>query len=389
MYYVGIDIAKYKHDCIVINNKHRVIKKSFTFTNDSSGFNSLLTVLTKLKAKSKIKIGFESTGHYATNLKVFLSSHKFTFMEFNPVLIRKFISTQSLRKTKTDKIDCEFIANYLMTVEYKPYSNRFYNIYSLKSLVRLYDSLVRNRTLYIVKLTNLLDHIFPEFKPFFNDRLGETALFILTNYPSLDKIANMSNDVFTDLHNISRGRFSSNHFVKLKTLARNSIGNSNPFFELQLSSLISLLNECNKQVDLLKAQIDQIMKALKPHILSIPGIGSITAAIIYSEIGNFKSFSSADKIVAFAGLDVGYYQSGNAEYTGKMVKHGSSLLRYALMNATIPLLQYSPTFSAYYAKKRSEGKSHRVALSHLAKKLIRVMFSLETKNTDFNSKLLI
>ena len=131
------------------------------------------------------------------------------------------------------------------------------------------------------------------------------------------------------------------------------------------------------------------MKTLKPHILSIPGIGSITAAIIYSEIGNFKSFSSADKIVAFAGLDVGYYQSGNAEYTGKMVKHGSSLLRYALMNATIPLLQYSPTFSAYYAKKRSEGKSHRVALSHLAKKLIRVMFTLETKNTDFNSKLLV
>ena len=81
MYYVGIDIAKYKHDCIVINDKHRVIKKSFTFSNDSSGFNSLLTVLTKLKAKSKIKIGFESTGHYATNLKVFLSSHKFTFME--------------------------------------------------------------------------------------------------------------------------------------------------------------------------------------------------------------------------------------------------------------------------------------------------------------------
>ena len=144
MYYVGIDIAKYKHDCIVINDKHRVIKKSFTFSNDSSGFNSLLTVLTKLKAKSKIKIGFESTGHYATNLKVFLSSHKFTFMEFNPVLIRKFISTQSLRKTKTDKIDCEFIANYLMTVEYKPYPNRFYNIYSLKSLVRLYDSLIRN-----------------------------------------------------------------------------------------------------------------------------------------------------------------------------------------------------------------------------------------------------
>lgn len=389
MYYVGIDIAKYKYNCVVFNEKHRIIKKSFSFTNDSSGFNYLLSTLNKLKSKSKLKIEFESTGHYATNLKVFLSSHKLTFMEFNPVLVRKFISTQSLRKTKTDKIDCEFIANYLITVEYKPYPSRFYNIYSLKLLVRLYDSLVRNRTLYIVKLTNLLDHIFPEFKPFFNNRLGETALYVLSNYPSIDKIANMPNKVFDDLHNISHGRFSSNQFIKLKSLAKHSIGNSNPFFELQLLSLISMLDECNKQVDLLKSQIDKIMKTLKPHILSFPGIGSITAAVIYSEIGNFKSFSSADKIVAFAGLDVGLYQSGVAEYTGKMVKHGSSLLRYALMNATIPLLQYSPAFSSYYAKKRSEGKSHRVALSHLAKKLIRVMFTLETKNTDFNSKLLV
>ena len=389
MYYVGIDIAKYEHHCIIINAKHQIIKKSFLFTNDSVGFNNLLSILTKLKYKSKIKIGFESTGHYATNLKVFLSSHNFTFMEFNPVLIRKFISTQSLRKTKTDKIDCEYIANYLMTIEYKPYPSRFYNIYSLKSLVRLYDSLVRNKTFYIVKLTNLLDHIFPEFKAFFNERLGETALYILSNYPSIDKISNMSNEVFDTLHRISRGRFSSNHFVKLKSLAKNSIGNSNPFFELQLLSLISLFNECNKQVDLLKSNIDKIMKTLIPHILSIPGIGSITAAIIYSEIGNFNSFSSSDKIVAFAGLDVGLYQSGISEYTGKMVKHGSSLLRYALMNATIPLLKYSPTFSTYYAKKRSEGKSHRVALSHLAKKLIRVMFTLETKNIDFNSNLLI
>ena len=72
-----------------------------------------------------------------------------------------------------------------------------------------------------------------------------------------------------------------------------------------------------------------------------------------------------------------------------MVKHGSSLLRYAVMNATLPLINFCPKFSKYYLKKRSEGKSHYVALSHLAKKLIRVMFTLETKGIDYNSKLLV
>ena len=389
MYYVGIDIAKYKHDCCVINDKHRVVKVPFTFKNDQKGFNELLTILNKLKSKGKIKIGFESTGHYATNLKVFLSQNKFTFMEFNSLLFHKFIETQSLRRLKTDKIDCEYIANYLTTVEYKPYPSRFYHIYSLKSLVRLYDALVRNRSLYIVRLTNLLDHIFPEFKPFFNNKLGETALLVLKKYPSLDKISNMPDSFFIDLHNISRGKFSSNQFNKLKTLASTSVGNSNEFFEVELKSLISLYHECDTQVASLKKNIEKTIKGLKPHILSIPGIGSITAAIIYSEIGNFKSFSSADKIVAFAGLEPAYYQSGLSEQNGRMVKHGSSLLRYAIMNATLPLINFCPKFSKYYLKKRSEGKSHYVALSHLAKKLIRVMYTLETKGIDYNSKLLV
>ena len=389
MYYVGIDIAKYKHDCCIINDKHRVVKTSFTFKNDLTGFNELLKVLNCFKSKGKIKIGFESTGHYATNLKVFLSQNKFTFMEFNSLLLHKFIETQSLRRLKTDKVDCEYIANYLTTVEYKPYPSRFYHIYSLKSLVRLYDAMVRNRSLYIVRLTNLLDHIFPEFKPFFNNRLGETALYILSKLPSLDKIANLPNDEFENLHNISRGRFSSNQFHKLKTLASRSVGNSNEFFEIELKSLISIFRECDTQVNVLKKNIEKAIIKLKPHILTIPGIGSITAATIYAEIGNFKSFSSANKIVAFAGLEPAFYQSGTSEQNGRMVKHGSSLLRYAIMNATLPLINFCPKFSKYYLKKRSEGKSHYVALSHLAKKLIRVMFTLETKGIDYNSKLLV
>ena len=389
MYFVGIDIAKYKHDCCIINDKHRVVKVPFTFKNDLTGFNELLKVLNRFKSKGKIKIGFESTGHYATNLKVFLSQNKFTFMEFNSLLLHKFIETQSLRRLKTDKVDCEHIANYLTTVEYKPYPSRFYHIYSLKSLVRLYDSMVRNRSLYIVRLTNLLDHIFPEFKPFFNDRLGETALYILSKFPSLDKITNMPDDEFENLHNISRGRFSSNQFHKLKDLASRSVGNSNEFFEIELKSLIVIYHECNSQVNILKKNIEKAINKLKPRILTIPGIGAVTAATIYSEIGNFKSFSSANKIVAFAGLEPAFYQSGTSEQNGRMVKHGSSLLRYAIMNATLPLINFCPKFSKYYLKKRSEGKSHYVALSHLAKKLIRVMFTLETKDIDYNSKLLV
>jgi transposase len=125
---------------------------------------------------------------------------------------------------------------------------------------------------------------------------------------------------------------------------------------------------------------------MNPRTLSIPGIGPISAAVICSEYGNFSHFDSPAKMLSFAGLEPGYYQSGLAEHKGHMVKRGSSNLRYTLMNLSIPLIQYNMVFAEYYAKKRAEGKSHRVACSHLIKKLIRVIYTLEKNDMDFDPK---
>ena len=123
-------------------------------------------------------------------------------------------------------------------------------------------------------------------------------------------------------------------------------------------------------------------------MLTIPGIGEISAATILSEYGDIKNFSNPNKMLAFAGLDPSINQSGTLESNGKMVKHGSGHLRYAVMNSALSILRFSPEFYDYYLKKRSEGKCHRVALSHVCKKLIRVIYSLEKNNIDFNPSLL-
>ena len=134
MYYIGIDISKFKHDCAVIDEAGEVIAPSWSFTNDSEGFTQLKILLDSLDAETRI--GLESTGHYGMNLKLFLESNNFSFMEFNPLLINRFVKSKSLRKTKSDSIDCMMIAHYLMTVEYKPYPSSFYHTEKLKSLTR-------------------------------------------------------------------------------------------------------------------------------------------------------------------------------------------------------------------------------------------------------------
>ena len=123
MYFIGIDISKYKHDCFTMNENNQVIRDSFSFDNSQEGFKTFLDVLKSLDCSQEIKIGLEATGHYGNNLKLFLNDNGYSFMEFNPLLIKRFASSHSLRRTETDKYDASLIAAILTdaTIEYKPY----------------------------------------------------------------------------------------------------------------------------------------------------------------------------------------------------------------------------------------------------------------------------
>ena len=175
----------------------------------------------------------------------------------------------------------------------------------------------------------------------------------------------------------------SPNFIKLKELAKNSIGISNDIFETELESLLTLHSQIEIEINKLETKIESIIKELNPPILSIRGIGTISCAGIISEFGDITRFKSADACVAFAGIEPSISQSGTESHTGHMVKHGSGHLRYFLMNAA----DYVFIFTEFYYKKRSEGKSHRVALTHVAKKLVRIIYKLESENIVFNSNI--
>ena len=385
MIYIGIDISKYKHDCFICKDTGEVIVDNLSFENTKKGFQQFLDLL-KPYDNSNVHIGLEATGHYGLNLKLFLEKNNYTFMEFNPLLVKEFKKSLTLRRTKTDKVDAITICQKLMSVPYKPNSKLFYHKYSIKSLSRLRETLVKQRSKYMVQLTNVLDIVFPEFKPFFNNRFSSTALYLLTKYGNAEKIANMRD--FDTPNKLSRGSFTYAKFAKIKELAKNTIGESNEIYEIELHTLISLYNEIDSKINSLDKQISTIIKELNPPTLSIPGIGELTTAVIISEFGEFSRFSNADKLLSFAGLEPGINQSGTMSANGKMVKRGSGYLRYSLMNIANVVIKYNPTFYDFYLKKRSEGKCHRVALSHVCKKLLRVIYKLETQNIQFNSSLL-
>ncbi len=275
-----------------------------------------------------------------------------------------------------------------MTVEYKPHPIGFYHAYSLKSLTRLRDRLVRQRSFYLVKITNVLDHTFPEFKPFFNGRFSKTSLYLLENYGSAENMARMNSVSYEKLRSVSRGKFSPQQFIRLKELASYTVGVNNSIFDVELNSLLTLYKCLVKEIDTLETEINKLIVEVEPHYMSIPGIGPISAAIIYSEYGDLSNFSTPAQMLAFAGIEPGVNDSGTESHRGRMVKHGSSLLRYAIINCCLPLIRFDMTFASYYAKKRGEGKPHRVAITHVAKKLLRVIYALEKQGVDFNPQML-
>lgn len=388
MFFVGIDVASQKHDCCILNEKKKVVQ-SFSLSNSNSGYAALLTALERLPDKNNIKIGLEATGIYSENLSVFLRRKGYDVATINPLLIKKHQCATTLRKTKTDKADAKGIALFVAEEDFQPDLTISYHMQELKSLTRARFSVVQDRSALKNKVKRLVALLFPELLDEFSDLFGSSATALLKDYPSAAKLANCHCDTLAALlRKHSRGRFGKAKAEHLRSLAKNSIGNHSDAKSLELKMLLARIELLTEQITQYEKEIKKLMDEVNSPILSIPGIGYTLGAIIVAEIGDIQRFQTPAKLLAFAGLEPSIYQSGKfVPISGKMVKRGSPFLRWALLQAAGFVSNYSSTFALYRSKKLSEGKSATVARSHVAKKLVRVIFSLLSHSCPFSDQL--
>ena len=208
---------------------------------------------------------------------------------------------------------------------------------------------------------------------------------LLSEFPGAKQIANAHLTRLTHLlAEASRGHYKRDMAATIRDTARNSIGTSMPAKSLELQHTIRLIKELTNEIEEVEAAIEGIMDEIQSPIATIPGIGVQTAATIVAEIGDFSRFDSPDKILAYSGMSPSTYQSGQliSSYS-HMEKRGSKYLRYALYHAAKYTCIWNPTFADYLAKKRAEGKHYNVALSHAAKKLVRLMYAMEKSRQPY------
>lgn len=387
MIYVGIDAAKDEHDCCILSGNGQTVREAFTFQNNHQGFEQLKTEIrrsSEAEGSGQIRAGLESTGHYSGNLEAFLRSSGVELVVFNPLQVNLYRKSQTLRKTKTDKVDAKCIAQLLMTAESNPVSVS-YQTQELKALTRHRSRLVSQRTKLKVSISRLVVMLFPELPTVCNSVTQAAIKALLLEMPGACQIAACRIDRLTNLlSKASKGRYGRAKAEEIKSLAQQSIGANSPATSLELRLTLQHLDFLQKQIHDLDKTIRVAVEQIQSPLLSIPGIGTTLAAIILAEIGDIHRFSSPDKLQAFAGLDPSTYQSGKfkADKT-PMVKHGSTYLRWALMQAARLVAMNCETFGRYLATKQAQGKHYFVALGHTAKKLIRVIFHILNANEDF------
>lgn len=381
MIYIGIDVAKDKHDCFITNSEGQDLFSSFTIPNSLDGFNDLYQkILSLTEDFATVKVGLEATGHYHYNLLGFLISKSLPTCVINPLHTSLYRKSLSLRQTKTDKVDAHTIALMMMSdVNLQSYSDTSYHNEELKSLTRYRFDKVKERAKLKTSVSRLVTILFPELEKLVPTLHMASVYALLSEFPNASAIASAHLTRLTRLmEKSSRGRYGRDNAVLLRETARNSIGSNMPAKSLELKHTIKLIHELDAEIDEIESEIRSIMDEISSPILTIPGISYRMGAMIIAEIGDFSRFYSPDKILAYAGLSPSTYQSGQLDggYS-HMEKRGSRYLRYALFNATKFVCHWDPAFAAYLAKKRAEGKHYNVAISHAAKKLVRVIYRLE------------
>ena len=387
MIYVGIDVAKDKHDCFIMNSEGEVLFKPFVIRNNRAGFDSLYEkICSAAESPDKIKVGLEATGHYSYNILGYLLDKGLPTYVINPLHTNLYRKSLSLRKTKTDKVDAHTIAAMLMSdVDLKSYSNTLYHNEELKSLTRYRFDKVKERAKLKTSVARLVNILFPELEKLVSTLHMASVYELLSQFPSAKQIASVHLTKLTNLlSTASKGRYGKERAEDIRIAAKNSIGSDMPAKSLELKHTIKLIRELDAEIEEIEFHIEIIMDEINSPILTIPGISYRMGAMIIAEIGDFDNFNSPNKILAYAGLSPSTYQSGQLTSScSHMEKRGSRYLRYALFNATKFVCNWDNTFAEYLAKKRSEGKHYNVAISHACKKLVRVIYHLETTGESY------
>ena len=389
MYIIGIDIGKNHHEASIVSPEGKQIGHSLRFATTHKGADSLMSFIFNNIGNSSCIFGMEATGHYWYPIYSFLKARGYTIYVINPIQsdsLRKMY----IRQTKNDSIDSFLIAEVIRFGQFTTTSMADENILAMRQLCRYRDSVISSRTEIKLRISTIMEQIFPEYEKQFSSLWLSTSMGILEKYLTPENIENAPIDeLFEIIKDKSHNKLTMKKAISIREAAADTFGIkiAQDTFSFQLKQLIDRMNFLDKQIEALDIEIMKYYEQFDCYLHTIPGIGIIGAATILAEIGDISRFKNSSALVAFAGIDPTVRQSGEFNSThNHMSKRGSPYLRHAIFLAATTCSFHNSPLNAYYKKKRDQGKHHLTATGAVARKLTTVIYAVLRDSKPYEPK---
>lgn len=327
-YYIGVDLGK-QSSFFVVKDKEGLLKGRAKVLNDSVSIAQMLKPYLHESCQAVIEA---TCNHYWMHEQ--LTSLGCLVKVAHPLKTRAIADA----KVKNDRLDanilCDLLRADLIPQSYlPPEKTRF-----LRELVRQHIRLVQMRT-------------------------------------------QVKNQVHSLLTKLNYRHESTDLFGKKGVAWLSGLELKEPF-GFERSQLLSQLEHYNRLVKEVDQKITIAMKQdpMSAKLQSIPGIGAIGSAVILAEIGPIERFPSAKKLVSYAGIAPGLYESGRTHHSRGITREGNKFLRWILCEMTQVHIRKPGPLREFFLRLK-EKKGYRKALVATARKLlIGVYFVLKGKN---------
>ena len=408
--FVGIDVSSKTNVLCALDFQGNKLLNQKVLNNRPGAIAILDSILGCLSSNDLkyVVIAMESTSFYSTHVANFLSSSE-GLLPFKPLVYCLNPKTvANYRKSfvdmdKTDPLDAYVIADFARCGRITSSPWRGAQFLALQRLTRhrlhLVECITREKA-YMVSNIYLkfseLAVLDKGDKPFSNT-YGATSAAVLTDFLSLDDITYAPiENLVAFVREKGKNRFSDPHETAriLQKAARDSYRLDKVLYEplnVAIASSFNVIKATQDEVKAIDKAIEKNIRGLNTteyqSLASIPGIGPVLASGILAEIGTITSFRSNDALAKYAGLTWRVNQSGNySSDDTKMTKTGNRYLRYYLIEAANSVKKHVPEYKEYYYKKYGEVTTHqhKRALALTARKLVRLIFGLLTKNQIYS-----
>jgi transposase len=394
--YVGLDIGRRAHAVSAIT-RTAMDDGSWDRTPvrrvlaNASGFTELTFWLASIGPVEATVVGCEPTGGWYTRTVVAwleARGYRITWLQNWAVHDRRQLAIG--KQTKTDALDARLLARLLYErdrlgavgglLHRRPASAE-----ALRLLVRNRLKLVNLRTRYRLQLGMVEDVVFPELKEFFSSQsTGPIAREILESFPTPAALAAASPDQLAPLcKGQGRGARLATRLRDLQKLAVHSVGlvdDTTDLLTLQ-GWLLRQLRVVDEEIGNADTTIAVALQAWPDRdraiLASLPGMSVLRQAVLFSTIGDWRTFQSDRQLRKLLGWYPEARESGTSVSKHRLGEKGNRMARREMWLWVIGLLSplTSPTpFRAYYQRLRARGVRGNVAVGHVAGKLISVLF---------------